>query len=64
MHEEEKHLLYNDFGIGQVLEVDTQNNIDASLVFKAVDFSEFALPALQKVRTALIDQYTESDTIS
>lgn len=62
MHEEEKHLLYNDFGIGQVLEVDTQNNIDASLVFKAVDFSEFALPALQKVRTALIDLYT-GDTI-
>jgi len=55
LFEEEKSLNYNEFGIGQVLEIECASNIDSSLIFKAANFSKFKLPVLHKIRLALID---------
>lgn len=59
--EEEKNLNYNEFGIGQVLEVECASNIDADLMFKAANFSKFKLPVLYKIRLALIELFTNND---
>ncbi len=59
--EKEKSLNYNDFGIGQVLEVECESTIDSSLIFKAIDFETFKLPILQKLRIAALDKYSAND---
>lgn len=59
--EKEKCLNYNDIGIGQVLEVECASDIDSSLIFKAIDFNEFKLPVLYKIRLAALDKYSEND---
>ncbi|MDD2639584.1 MAG: phenylalanine--tRNA ligase subunit beta, partial [Arcobacteraceae bacterium] len=55
LFEEEKSLNYNEFGIGQVLEIECASNIDSSLIFKAANFASLKLPLLYKIRLALID---------
>ncbi|GGD31838.1 phenylalanine--tRNA ligase beta subunit [Malaciobacter pacificus] len=64
LNEFENHSNFNDFGIGQVLEVECENKIDTSLVFKAIDFSEFKLSVLQKIRVGIIDKYQDSNDIA
>lgn len=61
VYEEEKNLNYNEFGIGQVLEVECASNIDAALTFKAANFSKFKLPVLYKIRLALIEAFSAND---
>ena len=60
-NEFEKNLNYNEIGIGQVIEIECDSNTDSSLLYKAVDFSEFKLPVLQKLRIGTIDKYTSND---
>ena len=50
----DKQINYNNFGIGQVLEVECDSNIQSSLIFKAIDFSQFKLSVLHKLRTAFL----------
>lgn len=59
--EKEKNLNYNNIGIGQVLEVECDSSIDSSLIFKAIDFEDFKLPLLYKLRLAAIGKYKGND---
>lgn len=61
MIEKEKSLNYNDIGIGQVLEVECDSSIDSSLIFKAIDFENFKLPLVYKLRVGVIEKYSEND---
>ncbi|NQY95265.1 MAG: phenylalanine--tRNA ligase subunit beta [Campylobacteraceae bacterium] len=60
-NEFEKNLNYNEIGIGQVIEIECDSNTDSSLIYKAVDFSDFRLPLLQKIRVGTIEKYTKND---
>ncbi len=60
-HEFEKVLNYNEIGIGQVIEIECDSNIDSSLIYKAADFSDFKLPLLQKLRIGEIDKFSKND---
>ena len=59
----EKQLKHNDFGIGQVLEVECDSNIKSSLLFKAVNFANFKFPVLHKLRTSILGKYQEKNDI-
>lgn len=59
----DKVVNYNSFGIGQVLEVECDNNIEVSLIFKAIDFQNFTLQILHKLRTAILGKYQEKNDI-
>ena len=59
----EKQVNYNNLGIGQVLEIECDSNIDASLSFKAVDFSNFRLNVLANLRTGIIGKFQENNDI-
>jgi phenylalanyl-tRNA synthetase beta chain len=59
----DKQLKYTDLGIGQVLEVQCDRKIDSSLLFKAIDFTNFKLSILHKIRTAIIGKYQEKNDI-
>lgn len=59
----DKQINYNNFGIGQVLEVECDSNIQSSLIFKAIDFSQFKLSVLHKLRTAFLGKYQEQNDI-
>ncbi|AXH13966.1 phenylalanine--tRNA ligase subunit beta [Malaciobacter mytili LMG 24559] len=59
--EHEKNLDNNELGIGQFLEVECESSVDSSLIFKAIDFTDFKLPVLHKIRVGLIDEYKEND---
>lgn len=61
MYEKDVITEYNEFGIGQVLEVECENNLSSSLIFKAIDFENFKLPLLYKIRNSIISQYKEND---
>lgn len=60
-YEFEKKLNYNDSGIGQSLEIECDSKMDASLIFKAIDFSDFKLPIMHKLRLALLNKYENND---
>ncbi len=64
LNEFENHSNYNDFGIGQVLEVECESDIDSSLIFKAIDFSDYKFNVLHKIRVGTIDKYEESNNIN
>ncbi|MGB7401105.1 MAG: phenylalanine--tRNA ligase subunit beta [Arcobacter sp.] len=59
--EQEKNLEYNDIGIGQLLEIESDSTISSSLIYKAGDFTELKVPILYKLRVATIDLYKECD---
>jgi phenylalanyl-tRNA synthetase beta chain len=59
----DKQINYNNLGIGQVLEVECDSNIQSSLIFKAIDFSQFKLSVLHKLRTALLGKYQDKNDI-
>ncbi len=59
--EHEKNLDNNELGIGQFLEVECESAVDSSLIFKAIDFTDFKLPVLHKIRVGLINEYKEND---
>ena len=59
----EKNVTYNEIGIGQILEVECDSNIDSSLIYKAVDFNEFKLPVLHKIRAGTIGKYEDENDV-
>ena len=63
MLELDKQVKYNDLGIGQVLEVECDSNIDSSLLFKAVDFTNFKFCVLHKLRISIIGKYQDNNDI-
>jgi len=58
----EKNLNESDLGIGQILGVKA-NNIDSSLIFKAVDLEKYKLDLMSKLRTSIIGKYEEENDI-
>jgi phenylalanyl-tRNA synthetase beta chain len=59
--EDEKISISNDFGIGQILEIDCASNIESSLMYKVADFSSFSLPLLYKIRAAIANVYCNNE---
>lgn len=56
-----KNLEYNDIGIGQLLEIESDSTISSSLIYKAGDFTELKVPILYKLRVATINLYKDCD---
>ena len=61
--EYDKQVNYNNLGIGQVLEVECDNNVESSLIFKAIDFANFKLQVLHKLRTSILGKYQDNNDI-
>lgn len=61
--EPDKQIIHNNLGIGQILEIECDSHIDASLSFKAVDFTNFKLNTLYRLRTAIIGKYQDNNTV-
>lgn len=59
----DKQVNYNEFGIGQVFEIECDNNIDSSLSYKAVDFAKFKLNVLFKLRASILGKYQDNNDI-
>ena len=59
----DKKINYNKLGIGQLLEIECDSHIDSSLSFKVIDFSDFKLNVLYKLRTAIIGKYQENSDV-
>ena len=59
----DKKINYNKLGIGQLLEIECDNHIDSSLSFIVIDFSDFKLNVLQKLRTAIIGKFQENNDV-
>ena len=63
MFELDKQAKNNDLSIGQFLEIQCDGNIDASVLFKAVDFTAFKLNVLHKLRTGILGKFKEDNNI-
>ncbi|MFA9372571.1 MAG: phenylalanine--tRNA ligase subunit beta [Poseidonibacter sp.] len=63
LYEFEKNVEYNDLGIGQILAIENHKQIDSSLTFKVVDFKDYKLSVLHKLRTAMIGKYEDCNDI-
>lgn len=61
--EYDKKINYNKSVIGQLLEIECDSNIDSSLSFRIIDFSNFKLNILYKLRTAIIGKYQDNNDI-
>ena len=59
--EQEINLVDNNLGIGQVLEVESTNDLDSKYVYMAADAKEFNLPLVYKLRVGAIDKFKELD---
>ncbi|RXK13334.1 phenylalanine--tRNA ligase subunit beta [Halarcobacter mediterraneus] len=59
--EQEFKINYNDLGIGQILEVESQSNIETKFIYTVINSENFSLPVLQKIRVGIIDKYKEND---
>ena len=59
----DKKINYNKSVIGQLLEIECDSNIDSSLSFRIIDFSNFKLNVLYKLRTAIIGKYQDNNDI-
>lgn len=59
----DKKINYNKLGIGQLLEIECDSHIDSSLSFKVIDFSDFKLNVLYKLRTAIIGKYQDNNDV-
>ena len=59
----DKKINYNNLGIGQLLEIECDKHIDSSLSFIVIDFSDFKLNILQKLRTAIIGKFQENNDV-
>ena len=59
----DKKINYNNLGIGQLLEIECDKHIDSSLSFIVIDFSDFKLNVLQKLRTAIIGKFQENNDV-
>ena len=59
----DKKINYNKLGIGQLLEIECDKHIDSSLSFIVIDFSDFKLNVLQKLRTAIVGKFQENNDV-
>ena len=59
--EQDNTIVYNDIGIGQILEVESTNDIDSKYIYKVVNTKDFKLPLLYKLRIGVIDKFKEND---
>jgi phenylalanyl-tRNA synthetase beta chain len=59
----DRQLTYTNLGIGQVLEIECDRDIDSSLLFRAIDFTNFKLNILHKLRTSILGKYQENNDI-
>ncbi len=59
--EQDNTIIHNDLGIGQVLEVESPNDIDSKYIYTVINTKEFKLPVLYKLRVGTIDKFKESD---
>ena len=58
-----KEVIYNNLGIGQILEIHCDGKIDSNLLYKAVDFTDFKLKVLHKLRTGILGKFKEDNKI-
>ncbi|WP_072679855.1 phenylalanine--tRNA ligase subunit beta [Arcobacter sp. LA11] len=61
LKEQDFTITYNDLGIGQVLEVESSNDIDSKYIYTVVNTSDFKLPLVYKLRVGVIDKFKEND---
>jgi len=61
LHEFEKHIKFNELSIGQVLDVQVSNDLEASLAYMAVNLSSFSLPLICKLRLGFISKYYDDE---
>ncbi len=59
--EQDHSIINNDLGIGQVLEVESSNNIDSKYIYTVANTKEFRLPLIYKLRVGIIDKFKEND---
>lgn len=56
----DKTIKHNESSIGQTFKINCNNKINSSLIFKAVDFSNFSLDLIKKLRLSTIKKYQEN----
>ncbi|MCG3720443.1 phenylalanine--tRNA ligase subunit beta, partial [Aliarcobacter butzleri] len=61
--EQDKQISYSEFSIGQLLEINCDSHINADLTYRAIDFSNFKLSLINRLRTAIIGKYENSNDI-
>ncbi len=61
LNELDTFISYSKSAIGQVLEIDCDSKVEASLVFSAINLKNFKLPLLQKLRLGIISKFTTND---
>lgn len=59
--EQENTIVYNDIGIGQVLEVKSSNDIESKYIYTIINTKNFNLSILSKLRVAIIDKLKSDD---
>lgn len=59
----DKKITYNELSIGQIFKINSNNDIDSSLSFKASDFTNFNLTLLYKIRLSFINKYQDNKDI-
>ena len=61
IHDIDKHEDEHTLGIGQVLTVESDKDIESSFVYKGGSLDNFKLPVLQKIRAAIVNTYEECE---
>lgn len=56
----DKSINYNESSIGQMFKIHCDNKINSSLIFKAIDVSNFNLDLIKKLRLSIIKKYQEN----
>ena len=59
--EQDNAIIHNDLGIGQILEVESSNDIDSKYIYTVANTSDFILPLVNKLRVGVIDKFKEND---
>ena len=63
MYELDKNSKNNDLSIGQILEIQCDADMDSTLLYKAIDLSDFKFNVLQNLRTGIIGKFKENNNI-
>ncbi len=61
LYKKEIKIISNDIGIGQALDINCDSNVDANIVYKATDITNFKLPLIYKLRAAIVDISKNTD---
>ena len=59
--EQDNPIVYNQIGIGQILEVESSNDIDSKYIYTVINTKDFKLPVLHKLRVGIIEKFKEHD---